>query len=460
MSLSSPMQSPITPCDSSQGPTADHILEMLAATYPKLRADIFTSSRLVGALEAVVRTTDLTAERIFEALTAREMATAQRPIGVLISRCTELVESPPLSPQSATPNAPASSALMSRPTEEADSEPTPPPPPMATVSELAHARRSLAASTKPEASTDEQTRSSFIPELMRKEPKEIAHRGFRKAVRRTSFGIVSPGPGRKEREAIEITRRITAPIRRSRNIVMLSIKGGVGKTTVSLGLGHTFATHRHDRIVAIDASPDPGTLGQRVEGRSGSIRDLVRMQSVASYADIQTLSTQQSSGLEIISTNRLFDDADVATSDGYRSAVECLSAYFNLVVTDCGSGMATSSLVGLLEAADQVAIVTAPMVDAGWSTGLLLDCLDDNGLASVVKEATVVVNHLQLRVQVKADEFDSYFASRCRAVVHLPWDSNLAGGGPMQLDLLSAETKEAYRALAATVADGIVQTSA
>jgi MinD-like ATPase involved in chromosome partitioning or flagellar assembly len=494
--------------------TAERIMEKLAATYPPLRAAIFDSPRLAGALEAVARTTDLDHEHIFEALTAREMATAQRPIGVLISRCTELLEAPAPTVEQSQSEAISVEIAESRtltlvhdlaesrrtsPTEAATPEvpevvpadvaqpdvaqpdvaqpdvaqpdvaqPDVAQPDVAEV-DVAQPDGASADGAQPDGAPADGAqpdvaevdvapvaRPDFVPGLIRAEHRAQPTRGFRKVLCRSSFGLLNPGPGRRELQEIEVMKRITAPFRGSRNIVMLSIKGGVGKTTVSLGLGHTFATHRNDRIVAIDASPDPGTLGQRVAGRGGSIRDLVGMKNVASYADIQALSTQQSTGLEIISSDRLFEGNASVTSDDYRHAVECLSSYFNLVMTDCGAGVPTASLHSLLEVADQVVIVTAPMVDAGWSTGLLLDCLDDGGLGLLVSNATVVVNHVQQRVQVDEDEFDSYFASRCRAVVHLPWDENLASGGSMQLDQLRAATRNAYRHLAAIIADGLV----
>ena len=36
---------------------------------------------------------------------------------------------------------------------------------------------------------------------------------------------------------------------------MVSLKGGVGKTTITATLGTTFASIRGDRVMAVDASP-------------------------------------------------------------------------------------------------------------------------------------------------------------------------------------------------------------
>lgn len=41
-------------------------------------------------------------------------------------------------------------------------------------------------------------------------------------------------------------------------IAVISLKGGVGKTTTTTALGSTLATERQDKILAIDANPDAG----------------------------------------------------------------------------------------------------------------------------------------------------------------------------------------------------------
>ena len=54
--------------------------------------------------------------------------------------------------------------------------------------------------------------------------------------------------------------RVKTPINGSRRIVVLSRKGGVGKTTTTLMLGHTFASWRGDRVVALDGNPEARLL--------------------------------------------------------------------------------------------------------------------------------------------------------------------------------------------------------
>ncbi|GEM_PF-2056589 len=63
------------------------------------------------------------------------------------------------------------------------------------------------------------------------------------------------------------------PLRDDYRIAVMSLKGGVGKTTTTVALGGIFAETRGDRVVAVDANPDLGTLAQRAVGpTSATIR--------------------------------------------------------------------------------------------------------------------------------------------------------------------------------------------
>ena len=77
-------------------------------------------------------------------------------------------------------------------------------------------------------------------------------------------------------------------------IAVISLKGGVGKTTTTTALGSTLATERQDKILAIDANPDAGTLGRRVRRETGAtIRDLVQaIPYLNSYMDIRRFTSQ------------------------------------------------------------------------------------------------------------------------------------------------------------------------
>ena len=70
--------------------------------------------------------------------------------------------------------------------------------------------------------------------------------------------------------------RVNDQGRGAKCVAVLSLKGGVGKTTTTIGLGATFASWRGDRVIAVDANPDFGTLAQTgSEPDPSTVRDLL-----------------------------------------------------------------------------------------------------------------------------------------------------------------------------------------
>src|SRR2546430_12920793 len=75
----------------------------------------------------------------------------------------------------------------------------------------------------------------------------------------------------------DLINRVRTPVAGGHHrVAVLSLKGGVGKTTTAVGLGATLATLRGDRVIAVDANPDRGTLSDKVRlETAATIRDLL-----------------------------------------------------------------------------------------------------------------------------------------------------------------------------------------
>ena len=89
---------------------------------------------------------------------------------------------------------------------------------------------------------------------------------------------MNPGASPREQELNDLTELIRTPLRGDYRIAVMSLKGGVGKTTTTVALGSVLAEERGDRVIAIDANPDFGTLAQRVAADAAgaaTIRDLL-----------------------------------------------------------------------------------------------------------------------------------------------------------------------------------------
>jgi putative peptide zinc metalloprotease protein len=279
---------------------------------------------------------------------------------------------------------------------------------------------------------------------------------WRRAVYRVTGGAVDPGPTSQERRRAELLARVTAPIRGSRRVVVMSRKGGVGKTTITMALGSTYSTLRGDRVVAVDANPDAGNLAHRVSRPCPrSITNLLdEMELVSSYADLRDYTAQApESRLEVLASD---DDPRIGSAldrKAYQQVIELLDHYYNLILLDTGTGILDSANQGLLADADQLIVVLRPALDGARAAALTLDWLSEHGYGELVARAVVVINGVRRRGGVPLDRVKDHFARRCAHVVCVPWDHALETGARTTLSGLAPATRQALTELAAAVAD-------
>jgi MinD-like ATPase involved in chromosome partitioning or flagellar assembly len=278
--------------------------------------------------------------------------------------------------------------------------------------------------------------------------------GWRKAVHRATG--LNPGESNKEHGRRSLISRVNQPVRGAYSIAVLSQKGGVGKTTVTVGLGATLAATRGDRVIAVDANPDFGTLSQRGPNESAStVRDVLFDDGIVRYSDMRIHTSQSPSRLEILASER-----DPATSESfseadYRGVLRVLQRFYNIILTDCGTGLVHSAMAGVLDQADAIVVVASPAVDAARSALATLDWLARHGYSHLVPTAVMVLSASRPgELGLDLDQLAHNFLSRARALHVVPFDEHLAEGSQIDLDLLDRKTRQAFLELAATVADG------
>lgn len=278
----------------------------------------------------------------------------------------------------------------------------------------------------------------------------------------------NPGAGSRfklggKKEEAERQRKlelIRTPVLSCYRIAVISLKGGVGKTTTTTALGSTLASERQDKILAIDANPDAGTLGRRVRRETGAtIRDLVQaIPYLNSYMDIRRFTSQAASGLEIIA-----NDVDPAVSttfndEDYRRAIDVLGKQYPIILTDSGTGLLYSAMRGVLDLADQLIIISTPSVDGASSASTTLDWLSAHGYAELVQRSITVISGVrETGKMIKVEDIVQHFETRCRGVVVVPFDEHLSAGAEVDLDMMRPKTREAYFNLSAMVAEDFVR---
>ncbi len=290
-----------------------------------------------------------------------------------------------------------------------------------------------------------------------KQTKRPPQSGWRKAVFVASGRLINVGESPAEQHRRELIARVNQPLRGCYKIAMLSLKGGVGKTTTTTTLGSTFSSLRGDRVIAVDANPDRGTLSQKIPlETTATVRHLLRdADRIHRYSDIRAYTSQGPSRLEVLASEQDPAVSEAFSEDDYRRTVALLEHFYNIVLTDCGTGLMHSAMKGVLDIADALVVVSSGSVDGARSASATLDWLDVHGYRDLVSRSVAVINSVRPRAgSVDLDKLAQHFGARCRAVCRIPFDPHLEEGAEIELDRLAAPTRLALLELAATVADG------
>ncbi|PRW63874.1 MinD/ParA family ATP-binding protein [Actinopolyspora mortivallis] len=280
--------------------------------------------------------------------------------------------------------------------------------------------------------------------------------GWRRVLYLASGKTINPGESPADVHRRELIGRINQPLQGCYKIAMLSLKGGVGKTTTTATLGSTFASLRGDRIIAVDANPDRGTLGQKIPVETtATVRHLLRdVQRIRKYSDVRSYTSQGPSRLEVLASEQDPAVSEAFSESDYRTTVDLLEHFYNVVLTDCGTGLMHSAMKGVLDVADSLVIVSPSSVDGARSASATLDWLDAHGYGELVARSVAVINSVRPGSgKVDVDKLAAHFGARCRSVSRIPFDSHLEEGAEVDLDQLAAPTRLALLELAATVAD-------
>lgn len=284
----------------------------------------------------------------------------------------------------------------------------------------------------------------------------VERRGWRRVVQAASGGRLDPGPSRADREWEALLSRCTPPLPDARRIVVASRKGGVGKTTNTVMLGHTFAALRSDRVIAIDADPDAGNLVHRVERQTRRhVCDLLdNLRQARSYTAVRPFTSQAPSRLEVLASAADPHTSRALRAYDYHRVVRALEDHYNLLLIDTGTGVIDNATQGLLAAADQLVLVLGPSIDEARAASMTFDWLGEQGADRLVADAVAVVNLTGPAPRVPLEAIVDHFAQRCRAVHVIGFDRHLQAGGVTDPDRLLPATQEAYVRLAADVGDG------
>jgi MinD-like ATPase involved in chromosome partitioning or flagellar assembly len=274
-----------------------------------------------------------------------------------------------------------------------------------------------------------------------------------------SLHLVNLGDSARVRARKALDARIARSFDdRPRFVPVLSRKGGVGKTTVTVLLGMALAEVRADRVLAIDANPDRGTLADRVPRQTRStVRDIVlHAPELGGFDDLAGHVSRDATGLDVAASDTDPLLAEAFDDGGYNVVADVVAPHYGVVVTDSGTGVVHSVMRASLQRADAVVVVSGGSIDEARLASETLTWLEANNYGHLVADAVVALNASTQGTDLdKLHDIEDHFRSRVRAVVRIPYDPELAAGSVVRYEALRPFTRDSARQLAALVIDGL-----
>lgn len=377
---------------------------------------------------------------------------------------TSVAEDAPADGPEPAPEDEAEPAAVVEDAAEAEPEPSEEPPTEEPEEEPAHphpAGRTRRAWLSGEPSAVPESAAALTADRLLEPRRAAPEGGWRRWLYTLTGGRLNPGDSARVRARRLVDARVQAVLPGgARFVATLTRKGGVGKTTVTTLIGMMMASLREDRVVAVDANPDRGTLAERVPRSSdATVRDIVRgAAGITSFTQLSTMVSRDASRLDVVASETDPAVAEAFGEDDYDTVANVLSRFYSIILTDSGTGMVHSVMSGTLKRADELVLVSGASVDESRLASETLTWLEAHGREDLVRRAVVVLNASNPEARaVDTEEIADHFRSRVRSVVHVPYDPHLAEGATIRLDRLRPATLEAVRELAAELVDGLVE---
>lgn len=300
------------------------------------------------------------------------------------------------------------------------------------------------------------------PGLFVKEQKPRPRGGIRGALYNLTGGAWNLGPGPKQRQEDDLARRISRQLQGSYNTAVLSLKGGIGKTSTTVGVGLTLAEFRGDAPCAIDANPDSGDLVERALGEGiyqqaspRTITDL--LENIESIDSLTALARymHHAGRLHLIAGEQDPEVSDSLTAEEYLRIRKLISGYYSVALTDCGTGVTHNAMSGILQSADNLVIAAGYAVSGAKRARSTLHWLASHGYEDLARNAIVVITDKdEVSSRVDKDAIEEHLSGICRELIAVPHDRGVADGDLVTLDVLKPETRRAYKEIAAAIVDG------
>lgn len=273
-------------------------------------------------------------------------------------------------------------------------------------------------------------------------------RGVRKAV----------GASGQIRTQTEISEYLRRPVSGFRQLAVVSVRGGAGKTTVAALLATELARHRPDRVLAMDADAELGSLPLRLGVRSElSLFDLAAQQP-RTFEEAARFMQQTREGLWVLAATRGGRITGEFDFDTFQSAFSAVSRYISTAVTDCSAGILTDLHRGILGQSHSVVLVTPGTVDGALSARGALEWFSGGGQQRLLPRTVIAMVSHAPQIGADLNRATQMLTAWGTPVVHVPYDRHIATGSAVDMSRLgegtqAAVSRIAYEAFARSLGD-------
>jgi MinD-like ATPase involved in chromosome partitioning or flagellar assembly len=251
--------------------------------------------------------------------------------------------------------------------------------------------------------------------------------------------VVVPGghrpgtPDHAQRDQARARRPLAGPAR----IVVLGTTGGAGQTVTTLLTGQLLASLRGEAVAVLDFCGRPGSLTELAR----QVPRLLPSWLAGGQPAGDRAMPDRERGLQVVTAEH--------SGPGPRDAdrlIDTVAARYPITLAD----PAPADVPRAVQVADQLVLVTPAGASSAGSLAMTLEWLEAHGHARLAQTSVTVLNGVTRQTAADAERATTVASGRCRAVVRVPWESNLSGGGQLTLT-----TVHAYTALAGLLVSGL-----
>ncbi|MGJ6127122.1 AAA family ATPase [Mycolicibacterium sp. Y3] len=276
-----------------------------------------------------------------------------------------------------------------------------------------------------------------------------------------------------DRDVLRMQRKLAYP----QNVLFISLKGGVGKSTSTIALGSTLAHHRDvSDVVAFDSATD-GSLRRRMpveKNRAVTSDARLFLNSLGathsgveahrrslSGSEVQVQLYSNSFGLQALVAAQHMHDYQLDAED-FQQILGALHNEYMVNLIDMGPDRRVPTFWPAIQSAHAIVLVTTPNSVSIDNVKRFIDLIRDSSYDHLLTRTVLLWNNAApgREVVINVDATKSVLVrelspqndpSTC--LVDIPLDPHLAAGGEINLGLLRKETRRKFERAAALLMD-------